>query len=80
VTITETETALPAIAETAPVVVAQPLEAGVFYTSQGAMTAQDLHEYRLDTDWYELHRHVPQDDECDHCRLWTDDCDDCERY
>lgn len=50
------------------------------YTSQGAMTLQDLEEHRQDTDWYELHPRVPQDGECEHSRQLTDDCDACERY
>lgn len=50
------------------------------YTSHGLMLPSDLEEYRVDTDWYELHPRVPEEDECEHCRLFTDDCDDCERY
>jgi hypothetical protein len=49
----------------------------MIYTSHGLMTAADLEEYRLDTDWYELHRREPQDGECEHARPLTDDCDDC---
>ncbi len=52
----------------------------MIYTSHGLMTLADLEEYRRDTDWYELHPRTPEEGECEHCRLWTDDCDDCERY
>jgi hypothetical protein len=50
------------------------------YTTHGYMTPADLEEYRQDTDWYELNQREPQDDECEHCRQLTDDCDECERY
>ncbi len=53
---------------------------GGIYTTHGLMTPADLEEWRLDTDWYELNRREPNDDECDHLRLLTDDCDDCERW
>lgn len=49
----------------------------MIYTTHGAMTAADLEEYRQDTDWYELHQPEPQDDECEHGRALTDDCEDC---
>jgi hypothetical protein len=53
---------------------------GGVYTTQGLMFGNDLEEYRLDTDWYELNRREPENDECEHLRLLTDDCDECERY
>jgi hypothetical protein len=53
---------------------------GGIYTSHGLMLPSDLEEYRQDTDWYELHPRVPEEGECEHCRLFTDDCDDCGRY
>jgi hypothetical protein len=52
---------------------------GGIYTSHGLMTGADLDEYRRDTDWHELHRPVPEADQCEHARFWTDDCDDCRR-
>lgn len=52
----------------------------MIYTSHGLMTPADLEEYRVDTDWYESHPRIPQDDECGHGRLMIDDCDECERY
>jgi hypothetical protein len=52
---------------------------GGIYTSHGLMTGADLGEYRRDTDWHELHRPVPEADQCEHARFWTDDCDDCRR-
>jgi hypothetical protein len=51
----------------------------VIYTSQGLMTAEDVEEWRLDHDWYELHPRIPEDGECEHCRQMTDDCDTCGR-
>lgn len=53
---------------------------GLLVTSHGVMTAADLEEYRQDYDWDELHQRAPEDGECEHARLLTDDCDDCERY
>jgi hypothetical protein len=52
----------------------------MIYTSHGLMTAADLEEYRQDYDWDELRQREPEDDECEHLRLLTDDCDECERY
>lgn len=49
----------------------------MIYTTQGAMTASDLEEYRQDTDWYEAGQREPQDGECEHCVSLLDNCDDC---
>lgn len=35
----------------------------MIYTTQGAMTAADLEEYRQDTDWYELNPPEYQDED-----------------
>ena len=57
----------------------QPAAQGGTYTSHGVMTGADIDEYRRDTDWYEAHPRVPEEDECEHGRQWIDDCDDCRR-
>ena len=52
---------------------------GGTYTSHGLMTGADLDEHRLDTDWNEIHPRIPEEGECEHARLWGDDCDGCRR-
>lgn len=50
------------------------------YTSQGYMTAGDVEEWRRDTDWYELHPPVVEEDQCPHGTWMYDDCDPCDRW
>lgn len=52
----------------------------MIYTTQGAMTAADLEEWREDHDWDVMNRSEPEPDECEHLRLLTDDCEACDRY